>query len=441
MKDNLNDIGINFSSLTWDEKKEINEWLFDKSSEISSSYELSALLLRERNIYRSPKAVYEHLRGRGRIVTRGMTSSKGNNDAPESKKIDNIVVQPLSFDTFAEYASKHLHEIGPLREVPDKIKATKLEDMGFDTEQVAVALFSDYHFGSRIDRRASNGLAEYNPDIARERLARWRDGVLRFTQLWQIVNEVNTLHLFALGDDIEGHGNLFGSQKFQISDSVNFQILEFAKDMTEVIIEFLSRYEKIKIYKVPGNHGRITNSHKEAYIVDNFETLAWELIGRNAQNIVGGSWSTTENGIRQLVGGPVELYIHSGTFAFVDICGWLCVARHGNGVADITRTYTGAASNKLRMNAIVGEVINYYFYAHHHYAAGMENEIRGEIIQNSCFVGPSLLSIEMSRAAANLPSQELMLFHPVHGKTHHSRLYLASPDEIRQFAVINRELE
>ncbi|KKK48272.1 hypothetical protein LCGC14_3146830, partial [marine sediment metagenome] len=95
--------------------------------------------------------------------------------------------------------------------------------------------------------------------------------------------------------------------------------------------------------------------------------------------------------------------------------------------------------NKLRLNSVIGETINYYFKAHLHEAQSAEHEVNGEIIQNGCFVGPSLLSIEMSRAASNLPSQEFMLFHPRRGKTHHYRIHLAEVDEIRHLEVIGRD--
>ena len=78
-----------------------------------------------------------------------------------------------------EHAADYLKAYRSLPPVPDFIKATKIEDMGFNSAQAGVALFSDLHYYSRIDRRASNGLAEYNIDIARERLALWRNGVRR----------------------------------------------------------------------------------------------------------------------------------------------------------------------------------------------------------------------------------------------------------------------
>ncbi len=341
--------------------------------------------------------------------------------------------------TVLEKAVDFVSEHKSLAPIPERILAVRAEDMGFDTPQEGVALFSDLHYYSKIDRRASNGLAEYNIDIARMRLTRWRNNLLRFTQMSQLSVDLDRLTLLALGDDLEGHGEMFQSQALQMSESIIFQMMGFVEDMTETILSLLSRYKTISIVKVPGNHGRVAARARGSYTPDNFETIAWELIAERVRNQTGGEWRATDNGNRHLEGGLVEFHIVYGAIGFVDVQGWLCAVRHGHGIKGLQSTYTGAIDNKLRLNSIIGEQINYYFKAHLHEAQSAEHEIRGEVIQNGCFVGPSLLSIEMSRAAANIPSQEFMLFHPKHGKTHHYRLHLAEVEEVRQLEVIGRQ--
>jgi hypothetical protein len=335
----------------------------------------------------------------------------------------------------AAFIAEH-HALPP---VPEKIQTTVVADMGFTTPQESVALFSDLHYYSKIDRRASNGLAEYNIDIARERLIRWRNGVLRFSQLNQIWVELDTMHILALGDDLEGHGEMFQSQSLQMSESIIFQVMGFVEDMVDILLSFLQRYKHIVIHKVPGNHGRVAARAKGAYTPDNFETLAWQLIAERVRNQTGGEWTTTENGNLLLQGGQIDFNITLGSIAVIDIMGWTCALRHGHGIKGLQATYTGAIANKLRLNSILGEIVNYYFKAHLHEAQSAEHEIHGEIIQNGCFVGPSLLSIEMSQAASNIPSQDFLLFHPTHGKTGHHRIHLATVDEVRQLEVYGRK--
>ena len=372
----------------------------------------------------TPAGVQAHMERRGIAAADGGTAVSGK-DTPDLEQWRGV-------------AERLLRERVALPAVPAQVLATRREEMGFDTPQEGVALFSDLHYYSRIDRRAANGLAEYNIDIARDRLARWRNGVLRFTQMSQLVVEVDTLHLFALGDDLEGHGHMFESQALQMSESIMFQVLGFVEDMTEAVLGLLARYKHVKIYKVPGNHGRVATRARGAYTPDNFETMAWQIIGERLRAATGGEWRTTENGVRVLEGGRIDLYVHTGFFAAVSVMGKLVLARHGHGLKGLRSTYTGAENSKHRMNAIIGQVINYYFKAHLHQAESSEGELEGEIIQNGCFVGPSLLSLEMAQATANLPSQEFMLFHPKYGKTHHYRIHLAAVNEVRRLEVIGR---
>ena len=62
---------------------------------------------------------------------------------------------PVAPEDVREMAADFLAEHARIAPVPDQIKATRLEEMGFDTPQEGLALFSDFHYGSRIDRRAS----------------------------------------------------------------------------------------------------------------------------------------------------------------------------------------------------------------------------------------------------------------------------------------------
>jgi hypothetical protein len=321
-----------------------------------------------------------------------------------------------------EDAADYLRKSKPLPAVPARLLTTKVEEMGFDTPQHAVACFSDYHYGSKIETNVMGGIGGYNSDIARRRLALWRDLVLRFTQMTQVVMPVPELHILALGDDVEGNGHMFGSQALQMDKSIYFQFMGFVDDVSEVLVQLLQRFEKIHIYKVFGNHGRIAASKKDAYDPDNVELMAWQLIKERCDAAAPGrfTWDISES-----------------FYMLVDILGWSFMIRHGDGV-NLTSTYTGITHNKLAMNSIVGEVINYQVIAHHHTASEREEEIDGSSISNGCFVGPSLLSIRMRQPRANRPSQELLFVHPVHGVTHRHRLYLASREEIRRVRKVKR---
>ncbi len=332
-------------------------------------------------------------------------------------------------------AADYLATLKPLAPVPDIIRATRLEEMGFDSPVEAIIPFHDFHFGSYIDPRANGGFAFYDPDIARERLTRWRNLVLRFTQREQLTTTVDNAHLLALGDDFEGHGDMFGTQKLGLAEPIGFQYLGFVDDVSNVLLQMLERYKHITVYKVHGNHGRIAAKAKDAYAPDNIELMAWQNIADRVRASVGGEWmpGMTKGGVRILGGGAIDFYIASSPRMLLEVLGAKFIIMHGHGMKGIQSTYTGAMASKLAWNSVVGETINYMVKAHLHEAQQAEHEIGGAIIQGGCFVGPSDFSISMSRPAASLPSQEFFFMHPRHGKVHHETLHLASVDEMRQF--------
>lgn len=322
----------------------------------------------------------------------------------------------ITAEALEGFTKEFFKKYAPLDSVPKQIRTVQVKDMQIG-EHEAVAVFSDYHYGSLIDPRVTGGLAEYNMAIARERLTKWRNAVLRFTQMMQVVAKVDKLHVFALGDDLEGHGDMFPTQKLQMGESIYFQAMEFAEDMTTVLMSFLSRYRKVYVHKVYGNHGRIAADSKGSYGPDNVELFAWHIIKERCERLAPGRF---------------EFNISESFFIRLDIFGWSFYIRHGHKIKGIGNTYVSAQSNKLAMNSVVGEIINYMVKAHLHQSESMEAEIDGMVIQNGCFVGPSLYSVEGQKVSASRPSQELFFIHPKNGLTHRHTLHLADAKEMRR---------
>lgn len=339
-----------------------------------------------------------------------------------SKGTSAAVAASMTAEEFSQKAGKLLDERVPLPPVPDKVLATQVVDMGFDTPQHAVACFSDYHFGGKVDSAVTGGIGGYDVATARYRLTDWRDGVLRFAQMMQTTLPVPVLHLLALGDDMEGTGHMYGTQALEMELSPYFQFLGFVADMTDVLVSLQSRFEKIHIYKVFGNHGRLAGRKKDAYDPDNYELMAWQTIAARCELAAPGKFTFD---------------ISPAFFQIVDILGYSFYIRHGDNV-NLHSTYVGVQDNKLAMNSIVGEVLNYMVLGHHHTASEREEEISGDVLSNGCFVGPSLLSLKMRRPRANRPSQEMFFVHPDKGITHRHRIHLATEDEVRHIEKVRR---
>jgi len=289
------------------------------------------------------------------------------------------------------------------------------ESLGFGPQD-QVALFSDYHRGMVVDPRETGGIGGYNTDIARDRLCRWRDKVIRFRQTYRF--ETDTLWVPDLGDDLGGHGKIYPAQAYFLDEHLLEQVTGFVYDMDAVFRAYAAVYRKVRSIKIRGNHGRLSDKKGERPERDNIETVAWLWLKDRLKDV--------EN---------LQIEIAEGFFALTEILGHTFYFAHGEDVLPSSPyAQRGGLNTKLRMNSILGRVINYMCLGHCHYNIEIEREIGGRLITNGSFPGASLLSVKWLHEA-NLPMQKLFAVHPKYGITHETQTYLATPEEVRDVPV------
>lgn len=149
-------------------------------------------------------------------------------------------------------------------EVADKISSKKILPQ-FDKvhrandSKEAILCISDWHYGMDFTNYWNN----YNPDIARERIVKLQDMVIK-----TIVDEgISRLHIVNLGDMIAGRIHL--TIRLESRIDVITQTIEVSEILAE-FIHALSQYTKIDYYDCADNHSRLEPNKKEAL---NLETL------------------------------------------------------------------------------------------------------------------------------------------------------------------------
>ena len=149
-------------------------------------------------------------------------------------------------------------------EVADKISSKKiLPQFGIahraNDSKEAILCISDWHYGMDFTNYWNN----YNPDIARERIVKLQDMVIK-----TIVDEgISRLHIVNLGDMIAGRIHL------TIRLESRIDVITQTIEVSEILAEFvhaLSQYAKIDYYDCADNHSRLEPNKKEAL---NLETL------------------------------------------------------------------------------------------------------------------------------------------------------------------------
>ena len=298
------------------------------------------------------------------------------------------------------------------------IQAATESDLDFGVQH-QVALFSDLHRNEVVDPRETGGIGLYNEDVMLTRLARWRDGVVRFKQTYRF--PVTTLHIGALGDDLEGHGQIYPAQAYFMDRNLLDQVLGFIGNMEDILRFYATIYEEVIIDHVPGNHGRTGTKRGDRPFQDNIENIAWMWLRDRLKDVPN-----------------LTIRVHTSFFALVDILGWMFYFAHGDDVLPMSPyAKRGGQNTKLRMNAVIGQVINYMCIAHSHTNIEFEPEIGGRFMVNGNFVGPCMLSVQ-GMHEANLPSQLIFAVHPKWGITHRTNLTLATAEEVRNVTVFGR---
>ena len=143
---------------------------------------------------------------------------------------------------------------------------------------------SDAHVGLKVDPRLTGGFGGYDLEIAAKRCRILRDSLIEITQIHQEAMTIKRLNIFELGDDIEGAGQIYPSQPFSMDTNLAQQWLAFGEMMINLLRTLLQVYQTIKVFKVHGNHGRLTKKRDEGHPQDNIELLLWHYIAARLQD-------------------------------------------------------------------------------------------------------------------------------------------------------------
>lgn len=125
---------------------------------------------------------------------------------------------------------------------PKLSKATK-------GEEVAVAVIADWQLAKITP--------DYNSQVCEERIYKYAEKIIQLTEIQRQDHPVKELHIWALGDIIEGE-LIFPGQSFLVDGGLYRQItVDGPRIMKNFINMMLENFEKIVFVGVIGNHGSI----------------------------------------------------------------------------------------------------------------------------------------------------------------------------------------
>lgn len=248
-----------------------------------------------------------------------------------------------------------------------------------ESKKEAVLVLSDWHYG----QTANNIYNVYSTEICRERVA-----AVACEAMYQCkLHQVKKLHVFILGDMIEGC--LRASSRVASEELAADQVIHVSELLAELIDALAENVREICVYSTWGNHGRMVQNFADSIHADNVEKIiGWWLRTRfiDADNIrfPDANW---------------------GELIRANVCGYTVIGTHGD--LDMDRDAV------LKLNAIHqnehGARIDWFIAGHAHEIKGAENS-GIPVIGAGCLNGTD--EYAKNKRLFSRPGQTMLIFRP-----------------------------
>lgn len=241
-----------------------------------------------------------------------------------------------------------------------------------------VALLSDQHADEVVNRSSVWGLEEFNFDIFRARLGRYRDLIRDYAVKHLPRYKPEKLWVFHLGDSV--HGDIHDNGPRNHFRNTIKAALAVGDAQAQMIQSLVPCFEQIVVVCVSGNHPRRSKGKVYESPHDNFDYLV-----------------ATQMATRLASEPTVSVIAPDSWTAFVEVRGRVWALNHGDEVT----SYTGLPwvgfdrrSNRLQTLAASADVkIDYFAYGHYHTQA-LFTSAGGVSFHNGAFPAMDPYSIE-----------------------------------------------
>ena len=301
-----------------------------------------------------------------------MEKIKASDQKRENKK---ILSEHSRHDEIKRFIAEEVQKIAqkkPIKIAPGRKCAGSRE---------AALLLSDWHKGTW----QNNGWNVFNESVLRRRIKKLVEDTIDHCKL----HKVGEVHVFCLGDMMSGL--IHTSTRVMNNEDVVAQFSGVVDLLSQIFTELASRFKKVKVYGVRGNHERMTQKKQDHISRENFFDMVHHFLTERFKDIEGV----------EVVPNEYDMEI-----ATARICGKKIVAVHG----DKDKTPEKAAYNLSMMD---GEIADFVFMGHYH--KNLEDEVHGcEVVVNPSMCGPDEYARDIRKTSK--PAQKLLIFDPEEGR-------------------------
>jgi hypothetical protein len=311
------------------------------------------------------------------------------NDMSISRSFDRYRIQAdIVGDRLVE-AARNLPAAPPPVYKPKQKNLRTAEDMGL--------MFSDLHIGHEHTLEETGGLSEYNVDIFHKRLENLKVAITDIYELHSKLYKIPTLHIFSLGDIVDGANTAGAWSPVWINTPVYDQVMIGYRSISDFIYYMLTIFDNVELYGFYGNHGRIApNGAEKKY--NNFDFFCYKYIELEMRNQP-----------------RFKMHAEKTWWAIKRIQNHNFLLTHGDELKAKNAPAVALSEHEKKVTGLTGIISDYSLCGHFHNCSEYTTH-SGKAIVNGSFVGQDVYSLSNS-LPGKLPEQKLFGIHPKIGIT------------------------
>ena len=260
----------------------------------------------------------------------------------------------------------------PVAPLPPTYKKTK--DDNRTAEHMGLIL-SDIHIGHEHSLEETGGLSEYNIDTFKKRLENLKQAITDIYGLHSKLYKLPKLHIFSLGDIVEGCNTAGAWSHVWIDTPIFDQVMIGYRELSDFVYYMLTMFEEVEIYALYGNHGRIApNGAEKKY--NNFDLFCYKYMELELKNQP-----------------RVKMNIAKTWWMMKDIQNHKFLMVHGDDVKSKNPPVTSLLDLEKKMTGITKQIPNYTLCGHFHNCSEFTTH-NGKALMNGCFLPDTKVYVE-----------------------------------------------
>jgi len=169
-----------------------------------------------------------------------------------------LAAYQAAFDVFSNF------------ELP-KIKQPNLKNNKHKVPETAVAVFADWQLGKVTP--------DYNSDVLEKRIEQYTEKLLEITEIQRMDHNVDDLHVWLLGDIVEGE-EIFPGQAHLIDSGLYRQVgINGPRILGKFFSTVLENFKNVHVIGIIGNHGAVGGKTKKQHDPEtNMDRLLYKIM-------------------------------------------------------------------------------------------------------------------------------------------------------------------